>query len=167
MSCVDYEVDDEFVAASVSGAKIVFHPSAPRLYGPWKIDDELWQNGFDWWCTSFIERRDHRARKLGINIAYAARQVQRSMKTSPDGLLSSDLMTRSSLNCPTGEQLRSSSRFSREHSGRHLEQRRSERHVESWPRQDLLEEPNELFRFVISYRFWWLQSVHRRSDRSL
>ncbi|MEE8046235.1 MAG: carbon-nitrogen hydrolase family protein [Dehalococcoidia bacterium] len=67
--CADYEVADEFVAASESGAQVVFHPSAPGLYGPRKTNDELWQSGFDWWRSSCVERHGRRARELGINIA--------------------------------------------------------------------------------------------------
>jgi predicted amidohydrolase len=67
--CADYEVADEFVAAAGSGATIVFHPSAPGLYGERKTDDAMWQSGFDWWRTSCIERHGKRAKELGISIA--------------------------------------------------------------------------------------------------
>jgi predicted amidohydrolase len=60
--CADYEVADEFVAASESGAQIVFHPSAPGLYGSRKTDDDSWRSGFDWWRTSCIERHGRRAK---------------------------------------------------------------------------------------------------------
>jgi predicted amidohydrolase len=67
--CADYEVPTEFVAASDAGASIVFHPSAPGLYGPRKTDDASWQSGFDWWRTSCIEKHGQRAKKLGMYIA--------------------------------------------------------------------------------------------------
>jgi predicted amidohydrolase len=67
--CADYSVSTEFVAASEAGALVVFHPSAPGLYGPRKTDDASWQSGFDWWRTSCIERHGHRAKELGLYIA--------------------------------------------------------------------------------------------------
>lgn len=67
--CADYSVPDEFIAASNSGAKLVFHPAAPGLYGPRKTDDESWQSGFDWWRTSCIEKHGRHARELGLSIA--------------------------------------------------------------------------------------------------
>ena len=69
--CADYEVPDEFVAASESGASVVFHCSAPGLYGTRKTDDASWQRGFDWWRTSCIETHGRRAKELGIYIALA------------------------------------------------------------------------------------------------
>ncbi|MBN4064154.1 carbon-nitrogen hydrolase family protein [Dehalococcoides mccartyi] len=67
--CADYSVSTEFVAASNAGALVVFHPSAPGLYGDRKTDDASWQSGFDWWRTSCIERHGRRAKELGIHIA--------------------------------------------------------------------------------------------------
>jgi predicted amidohydrolase len=67
--CADYSVPDEFVTASESGAKIVFHPSAPELYEPRRTDDDSWQRGFDWWRTSCIEKHGRHARELGLSIA--------------------------------------------------------------------------------------------------
>lgn len=67
--CADYSVPTEFVAASDAGASIVFHPSAPGLYGPRKTDDASWQSGFDWWRTSCVENHAQRAKELGIYIA--------------------------------------------------------------------------------------------------
>ena len=67
--CADYSVPTEFVAASDAGASIVFHPSAPGLYGPRKTDDASWQRGFDWWRTSCIEHHGQRAKELGLYIA--------------------------------------------------------------------------------------------------
>jgi predicted amidohydrolase len=67
--CADYDVADEFVAAASSGAKVVFHPSAPGLYGPRRETDEDWQRGFDWWRTSCIEAHGRRASELGLSIA--------------------------------------------------------------------------------------------------
>ena len=40
--CADYEVSDEFEAASSSGAAVVFHASAPGLYGDRKTNDKGW-----------------------------------------------------------------------------------------------------------------------------
>jgi predicted amidohydrolase len=71
-ACSDYEVVDEFVAASEAVATVVyvvFHPSAPGLNGQRKFDDESWQAGFDWWRSSCIERHGQRAKELGISIA--------------------------------------------------------------------------------------------------
>lgn len=67
--CADYEVRDEFVAASEAGASIVFHSSAPGLYGERKTDDASWRSGFDWWRSSTIEKHSRRAKELGIYIA--------------------------------------------------------------------------------------------------
>ncbi len=67
--CSDYDVSDEFVAAANSGARVVFHPSAPGLYGPRRETTEDWQRGFDWWRTSCIENHGQRARELGLSIA--------------------------------------------------------------------------------------------------
>ena len=69
--CADYEVADECVTASESGAGVVFHSSAPGLYGERKTDDASWQSGFDWWRTSCIEKHSSRAKELGISIALA------------------------------------------------------------------------------------------------
>ncbi len=63
--CADYSVDNEFVAASKAGAVVVFHPSAPGLYGPRKTDDYSWRAGFDWWRGSCIEEHGTRAKNLG------------------------------------------------------------------------------------------------------
>ncbi|WP_342822949.1 nitrilase-related carbon-nitrogen hydrolase [Candidatus Lucifugimonas marina] len=67
--CADYEVSDEFVAASESGASIVFHSSAPGLYGERRTDNASWLAGFDWWRSSTIEKHSQRAKNLGIYIA--------------------------------------------------------------------------------------------------
>jgi len=67
--CADYEVPDEFVAASKSGAKVVFHSSAPGLYGARRTDESAWQAGFDWWRSSTIEKHSRRANELGLHIA--------------------------------------------------------------------------------------------------
>lgn len=67
--CADYEVSDVFVAASESGAEVVFHPSAPGLDAPRRASEKDWQRGFSWWRTSCIERHGRRAKELGISIA--------------------------------------------------------------------------------------------------
>ena len=67
--CADYSVPTEFIAAADSGATVVFHPSAPGLYGPRRTDDASWRQGFDWWRGSCIENHGRHARELGISIA--------------------------------------------------------------------------------------------------
>lgn len=67
--CADYSVSDEFVAASESGAKVVFHPSAPGLCPPRRESERDWERGFDWWRSSCIERHGRRAKELSISIA--------------------------------------------------------------------------------------------------
>ncbi len=67
--CADRSVPTEFIAASNAGAAIVFHPSAPGLYGVRKTDDASWQRGFDWWRTSCIELHSRWAKELGLHIA--------------------------------------------------------------------------------------------------
>ncbi|MDA1278780.1 MAG: carbon-nitrogen hydrolase family protein [Chloroflexi bacterium] len=67
--CADRSVADEFVAASESGARVLFHPSAPGLYGPRRFDDASWKRGFDWWRESCIELHSQRAVQYGVSIA--------------------------------------------------------------------------------------------------
>ncbi len=66
--CADYEVPDEFEYAARNGARTVFHPSAPGLWGR-RTDEASWRNGFDWWRGSCIENHGQRAKELGISIA--------------------------------------------------------------------------------------------------
>ncbi len=66
--CADYEVPDEFEYAAKNGARTVFHPSAPGLWGR-RTDEASWQSGFDWWRGSCIDNHGKRAKELGISIA--------------------------------------------------------------------------------------------------
>lgn len=67
--CADRDFPDEFEFASESGARIVFHPSAPGLHPPRRTTDETWRQGFNWWRDTCLEIHGKRARELGIAIA--------------------------------------------------------------------------------------------------
>lgn len=68
--CADRDWPDEFQFAANSGAKVVFHPSAPGLWGR-RTDEVSWRKGFDWWRDTCIEIHGKRAKELGITIAVA------------------------------------------------------------------------------------------------
>ena len=69
--CADMDADDEFSYAGQRGADVVFHPSAPGLYGERRKDDASWQRGLDWWRGACIAAHGKRARRLGLPIAVA------------------------------------------------------------------------------------------------
>ncbi len=68
--CADRDWPDEFSFAAESGARVVFHPSAPGLWGR-RTDEASWKSGFDWWRDTCIEIHGARARELGISIGVA------------------------------------------------------------------------------------------------
>ncbi len=68
--CADRDQPDEFEFAARSGASVVFHPSAPGLWGR-RTDEASWRAGFDWWRDTCIEIHGRRAKRLGISIAVA------------------------------------------------------------------------------------------------
>lgn len=68
--CAESEVTYPFSDAKDLGAKVVFHCSAPGLYGR-QDDDAGWQRGFDWWRNSSIEQLTAYAKDLDIWIASA------------------------------------------------------------------------------------------------
>ena len=68
--CAESEVTYPFSDAKDLGAKVVFHCSAPGLYGQ-QDDDAGWQRGFNWWRNTSIERLTTYAKELDIWIATA------------------------------------------------------------------------------------------------
>lgn len=96
--CADRDWPDEFEFAAKSGAKVVFHPSAPGLWGR-RTDEASWRNGFDWWRDTCIEIHSERARKLGITVAVVTQAGVTDDEDfpgwaaviGPDGLVKSEL----------------------------------------------------------------------------
>lgn len=66
--CADRDWPDEFEYAAASGAKVVFHPSAPGLWGR-RTDEASWRQGFDWWRDTCIDIHGKRAKELEITVA--------------------------------------------------------------------------------------------------
>lgn len=68
--CADRDWPDEFEFAARSGARVVFHPSAPGLWGR-RTGEASWRQGFDWWRDTCIEIHGKHARQFGVSIAVA------------------------------------------------------------------------------------------------
>jgi predicted amidohydrolase len=68
--CADSDNPTVFADAARSGAQIIFHSSAPGLYGR-RTDDAAWQSGFDWYTKHLAERLPAYARRHGMYIAVA------------------------------------------------------------------------------------------------
>lgn len=66
--CADRDWPDEFKFAASSNARIVFHPSAPGLWGR-RTDEASWRQGFNWWRDTCIEIHGRYAKQFGISIA--------------------------------------------------------------------------------------------------
>jgi predicted amidohydrolase len=46
--CADIDADLPFDEAAAAGARLIFHCSAPGLYGR-RTEDESWRDGYEWW----------------------------------------------------------------------------------------------------------------------
>jgi predicted amidohydrolase len=68
--CADSDNPAVFRDASLGGAQIVLHSSAPGLYGR-RTDEASWQAGFDWYKSYLAERLPAYARDYGLYIAVA------------------------------------------------------------------------------------------------
>ena len=68
--CADSDRPDIFADFARQGARIVFHSSAPGLYGR-RTDQASWQEGYDWYRSHIFERLPHYARANHIHIAVA------------------------------------------------------------------------------------------------
>jgi predicted amidohydrolase len=68
--CADTDRPDLFAAFAAGGARVVFHSSAPGLYGR-RTGEASWQEGFDWYRSYVFERLPIYARDNGLYIALA------------------------------------------------------------------------------------------------
>ncbi|MFL5732072.1 MAG: carbon-nitrogen hydrolase family protein [Chloroflexia bacterium] len=68
--CADSDRPDLFAAFARAGARVVFHSSAPGLYGR-RTDAASWQSGFDWYKSHLFERLPAYARDNSLYIAVA------------------------------------------------------------------------------------------------
>jgi predicted amidohydrolase len=68
--CADSDNPALFRDAAEGGAQIVFHSSAPGLYGR-RTDEASWQAGFDWYKSHLSERLPVYARERQLYIAVA------------------------------------------------------------------------------------------------
>ena len=66
--CAESDVAYPFAEPAADGAKVVFHCSAPGLWGRRNTEEE-WQGGFDWWHGECLERLSAHARDYKIWIA--------------------------------------------------------------------------------------------------
>ena len=69
--CADYEVSDAYSRAASAGASVVFHCAAPGLNPPRRDTEDSWQQGFDWWRSSCIEKDGAYAREFGLTVCIA------------------------------------------------------------------------------------------------
>jgi predicted amidohydrolase len=68
--CADDDRPDLFSTFARQGARVIFHSSAPGLYGRRKSEAE-WQDGYDWYTDHLAERLPHYARRNRLYIAVA------------------------------------------------------------------------------------------------
>jgi predicted amidohydrolase len=68
--CADDDRPDLFSTFARKGARVVFHSSAPGLYGR-RVSMEDWQDGYDWYKGHLTERLPVYARDNGLYIAVA------------------------------------------------------------------------------------------------
>ena len=66
--CAESDVPYPFSEPAADGAAVVFHCSAPGLWGRCK-DEADWQRGFDWWHGECLERLPAHAREFNIYVA--------------------------------------------------------------------------------------------------
>jgi predicted amidohydrolase len=68
--CADSDNPAVFADAAESEAQVLFHSSAPGLYGR-RTDEASWQAGYDWYKSYLAERLPRFAREHGLYIAVA------------------------------------------------------------------------------------------------
>jgi predicted amidohydrolase len=68
--CADSDRPDLFAAFAGGGARVVFHSSAPGLYGR-RTDEASWRSGFEWYKSHLFERLPVWARENALYIAVA------------------------------------------------------------------------------------------------
>jgi predicted amidohydrolase len=68
--CADSDRPDLFAAFARQGARVVFHSSAPGLYGR-RTDEASWRAGFEWYRSHLFERLPIYARDNRLWIAVA------------------------------------------------------------------------------------------------
>lgn len=68
--CADSDRPDLFAAFAKKGARVVFHSSAPGLFGR-RTDEASWQAGYDWYRSYLFERLPVYARDNHLFIAVA------------------------------------------------------------------------------------------------
>jgi predicted amidohydrolase len=66
--CAESDVAYPFGEPAADGATVVFHCSAPGLWGQ-RENEADWQDGFDWWHGECLERLSAHARDHGLWIA--------------------------------------------------------------------------------------------------
>jgi predicted amidohydrolase len=68
--CAEAGFDAPFDTAAAGGARLVFFPAAPGLYGR-RTDEQSWQAGFSWWQGCALGDAGRHAERLGLWIALA------------------------------------------------------------------------------------------------
>jgi predicted amidohydrolase len=68
--CADSDRPDLFAAFARDGVRVVFHSSAPGLYGR-RTDEASWQSGFNWYKSYLFERLPAYAQENGLYVAVA------------------------------------------------------------------------------------------------
>jgi predicted amidohydrolase len=68
--CADSERPDLFRRFGEGGAKVVFHSSAPGLYGR-RVTEEDWRKGYSWYTGEITEQLSQYARDNRLHIAVA------------------------------------------------------------------------------------------------
>jgi predicted amidohydrolase len=81
--CADIDNPDVFARAAQRGARIVFHPSAPGMYGDQATRD--WRAGFEWWRDGCREKLGQHARMHSIFIATATQAGRTLDEDFPGG----------------------------------------------------------------------------------
>jgi predicted amidohydrolase len=69
--CAEARVDFPFDEPVAAGAEIVFFSAAPGLYGPRRVTEADWRNGFDWWDSFGLGDARRHARRTGAWVAMA------------------------------------------------------------------------------------------------
>ncbi len=82
--CADSDRPDLFRAFAEKGARVVFHSSAPGLYGR-RTDKASWHAGYEWYKSHLAERLPHYARDNKLFIAVATQTGVTADEDFPGG----------------------------------------------------------------------------------
>ncbi len=69
--CAEGDVDYPFDEPAAAGAGIVFFCAAPGLYGPRRVTEAAWRDGFDWWESCGLGDARRHALRTGVWVALA------------------------------------------------------------------------------------------------